>query len=83
MGPEKETAESIESRINVLKKALVSEENSVLYYQTLIEKTQGDSEAERGTRRMYEDLEQEEIKHVKTIRSLLEYWTERLASSHR
>jgi len=45
MDPDKE---SVESRIDVLKIALVSEENSALYYETLFEKIQGEARKNKG-----------------------------------
>ncbi|MGV7221306.1 MAG: hypothetical protein ACQ9MH_07265 [Nitrospinales bacterium] len=77
MGAE-ETAKTIQARLNVLKKSLVSEENSVQYYQALIGKTPQDTEENIGTCRMYEDLHEEEKKHVKTIQDLLTHWENRL-----
>ncbi len=69
-----ESKESIQARLNVLSKALISEENSVQYYEGLLEKTPENTEGDLGTRRMYEDLRDEEKRHVATIRSLIEYW---------
>jgi len=73
-----ETVKTIQARLDVLKKSLVSEENSVQYYSTLIGKTPQDTEENIGTCRMYEDLHEEEKKHVKTIQDLLTYWEKRL-----
>ena len=73
-----ETVKTIQARLDVLKKSLVSEENSVQYYQTLIGKTPQDTEENIGTCRMYEDLYAEEKKHVKTIQDLLNYWEKKL-----
>jgi rubrerythrin len=75
-----ETVKTIQARLDVLKKSLVSEENSVQYYQTLIGKTPQDTEENVGTYRMYEDLHEEEKKHVKTIQDLLIYWEKQLES---
>ncbi len=69
-----ESNESIQARLNVLSKALISEENSVQYYEGLLEKTPDNIEESLGTRRMYEDLRDEEKKHVAQIQSLIEYW---------
>lgn len=57
---------------------MISEENSVQYYESLMEKNPGDSEKEIGKRRMYADLKQEEMKHVETFRSLIKHWEEQL-----
>ena len=73
-----ETKESIQARLNVLSKSLVSEENSVVYYENLLEKTPSDGEENLGTRRMYAELRDEEKKHVATIQSLLEHWKSEL-----
>lgn len=78
MNTEKETAQAIQGRLEVLRKALVSEENSVVYYQTLFEKTPGDTEENIGVRRSYEDLRKEETKHVVTIQSLITHWEKQL-----
>ena len=51
----KETPATIRSRLDVLRKGIISEENSVNYYQTLIEKTPEDTESNIGMRRMYYD----------------------------
>ena len=45
MEPDKETLETVQARLDVLRKGIVSEENSVNYYKTLIEKTPEDSDA--------------------------------------
>jgi rubrerythrin len=77
MGTE-ETVKTIQARLDILEKSLVSEENSVQYYQTLIGKTPQDTEENIGACRMYEDLHEEEKKHVKTIQDLLIYWENQL-----
>jgi len=69
-----ETKETIRARLNILEKSLVSERNSVSYYETLIEKTPGNSEEDIGSKRMYEDLRDEEIQHVAKIESLIQHW---------
>lgn len=79
MENEKETVGTIQARLEILYKGVISEENSVQYYETLIEKTSGDSEEELGKRRMYADLKQEEMKHVETFRSLIKHWEDALA----
>lgn len=78
MESEKETVGTVQGRLEILYKGVISEENSVQYYETLIEKTPGDSEEETGKRRMYEDLKQEEVKHVEKFRSLIQHWEEKL-----
>ena len=40
-----ETPETVKARLDVLRKGIISEENSVNYYQTLIDKTPEDSDA--------------------------------------
>jgi len=78
MAAEEETCETIQGRLNVLAKSLVSERNSVLYYDTLIQKTDDSDSVGKGTRRMYAELRDEEKKHVQTIQSMIEYWEQRL-----
>ena len=78
MESEKETLGTIQGRLEILYKGVISEENSVQYYETLIEKTSGDSEEETGKRRMYEDLKKDEEKHVERFRSLIQHWEEKL-----
>ena len=60
MDANQETVKSVTGRLNVLRKGLVSEGNSVQYYQTLVEKTPEDSEENIGARRMYEEMIHEE-----------------------
>ncbi len=69
-----ETKATIQARLKILNKSLLSEENSVQYYQTLLENTPQDSEEKIGERRMYEDLQDEEKKHVKVMRDLIQNW---------
>jgi len=78
MTEQEETIESIRGRLNILNKGLVSEENSVQYYETLLEKTPTDTQENIGIRRMYEELKQEEILHVEKFNSLIKHWNERL-----
>lgn len=78
MEPDKETPETIQARLDVLRKGIVSEENSVNYYQTLIEKTPEDTDANIGMRRMYYDLMMEEKNHVERFRELINKWEQRL-----
>ena len=78
MENEKETVGTIQGRLEILYKGVISEENSVQYYGTLIEKTSGDSAEEIGKRRMYEELKQEEIKHVAKFKSQISHWEEKL-----
>ena len=74
MDPDKnqETVKTVQARLNVLNKSLVSEENSVQYYQTLLEKTAVDTEEHIGERRMYLELQNEEKQHVQTIRDQIQ-----------
>lgn len=69
---------TIQARLKVLNKSLVSEENSVQYYQTLLENTAQDSDEKIGERRMYEGLQAEEKKHVQVIRDLIKHWESKL-----
>jgi len=78
MENEKETTGTIKARLEILYKGVISEENSVQYYETLVEKTSGDSEEEIGKRRMYDELRQEELKHVEKFKSLIAYWESEL-----
>jgi len=78
MENEKETNGTIQARLEILYKGVISEENSVQYYETLIEKMPGDSEEAIGKRRMYEELRQEELKHVEKFKSLISHWEEKL-----
>mgnify|MGYP005659014597 FL=1 len=78
MEPDKETPETIQARLDILRKGIVSEENSVNYYKTLIEKTPEDSDANIGMRRMYSDLMLEEKKHVERFRELIIQWEQQL-----
>ncbi len=78
MESDKETPETVQARLDVLRKGIVSEENSVNYYQALIDKTLEDSDANIGRRRMYYDLMLEEEKHVERFRELIREWEERL-----
>ena len=77
-----ETKASIQGRLKILNKSLISEENSVQYYQTLLENTPSDSEEKIGERRMYEDLQTEEKKHVEIIRSMITHWETQLKTSN-
>ncbi len=78
MEPDNETPETVQARLDVLRKGIVSEENSVNYYQTLIDKTPEDSDANIGIRRMYQELMSEEKKHVERFRELILEWEEKL-----
>ena len=75
-----ETVKTIQARLDILRKSLVSEENSVQYYETLISKTPQDTDENIGASRMYEDLLKEESKHVKTIQDFLFHWEKLLES---
>ena len=74
METNKETPASVQSRLDVLRKGVISEQNSVNYYLTLIEKTPEDSETNIGMRRMYYDLMLEEKKHVERFDELINKW---------
>jgi rubrerythrin len=74
MESDKETPETVKARLDVLRKGIVSEENSVNYYQTLIDKTPEDSDVNIGMRRMYYDLMMEEKMHVKRFNELILKW---------
>ena len=78
MDNEQETTATIKARLEILYKGVISEENSVQYYETLVEKTSGDSEEETGKRRMYDELRQEELKHVEKFKSLIALWEDKL-----
>ena len=78
MENEKETTGTIKARLEILYKGVISEENSVQYYETLVEKTSGESEKEIGKRRMYDELRQEELKHVEKFKSLIAHWENEL-----
>ncbi|MCH8209555.1 MAG: hypothetical protein IIA62_10970 [Nitrospinae bacterium] len=78
MSAHTETVKTIQGRLDILEKSLVSEENSVQYYQTLLEKTPEDSEENLGARRMYEDLREEEKTHVQAIRNFIAHWEKKL-----
>jgi rubrerythrin len=78
MEPNTETPETIRGRLDVLRKGIVSEENSVVYYQALVEKTPEDTDINKGMRRMYHDLMLEEKKHVARFRELISQWEQKL-----
>jgi rubrerythrin len=78
MDQEEENKTTIQARLKVLNKSLVSEENSVQYYQTLLKNTAPDSDEKIGERRMYEDLQAEEKKHVQAIQDMIQHWEDRL-----
>ena len=69
---------TIQARLKVLNKSLVSEENSVQYYQTLLENTAPDSDEKTGERRMYKDLQAEEKKHVQVLQDMIQLWENKL-----
>ena len=69
---------TIQARLKVLNKSLVSEENSVQYYQTLLENTSPDSDEKIGERRIYEDLQAEERKHVQVLQTMIQHWQSEL-----
>ena len=78
MGAYEETIDSIKGRLKVLEKGMVSEKNSVQFYQTLMEKTPADSEEGVGMRSMYEELMNEEKKHVEKFETLTRLWKGKL-----
>ncbi len=78
MESNKETHGTVQGRLDVLRKGIVNEENSVNYYQTLIDKTPEDSDVNEGMRRMYYDLMLEEKKHVERFRELISQWEKKL-----
>ena len=78
MESNKETLGTVEGRLDVIRKCIVSEENSVNYYQTLTDKTPEDTDVNKGMRRMYHDLMQEEKKHVTRFRELISQWEQKL-----
>jgi rubrerythrin len=73
-----ETKATIQARLKILKRSLVSEENSVQYYQTLLKNTAPETDEKIGERRMYEDLQAEEKKHVQVIQDLIKHWEKEL-----
>jgi rubrerythrin len=81
MNKDEETRVTIQARLKILHKSLVSEENSVQYYQTLLENTPEESEENIGQRRMYEDLQREEKNHVKVIQGMIQHWEDQLKKS--
>ena len=78
MESNKETLGTVEGRLDVLRKGIVSEEKSVNYYQTLTDKTPEDTDVNKGMRRMYHDLMQEEKMHVTRFLELISQWEQKL-----
>ena len=78
MESEKETLRTIQGRLEILKKALVSEENSVQYYDTLCKKVPEDSEQKIGAKRMFQELREHEKEHVTTLQALIDRWSKKL-----
>ncbi len=78
MKPGEETIKTIRGRLEVLEKTLVSEENSVQYYETLLKNTPENTEENIGARKMYHDLQEEEKGHVKRIKELTDHWKNKL-----
>lgn len=78
MNKGEENKTTIQARLKILNKSLVSEENSVQYYQTLLENTAPDSDEKIGERRMYEDLQAEERKHVQALQTMIQHWENEL-----
>ena len=68
---DEEIIKSVQGRLGILRKGIVSEENSVNYYKTFLEKTPNDSEENIGIRRMYADLMEEEKQYVERFRELI------------
>lgn len=79
---DEETVKTVQGRLDILRKSIVSEENSVNYYKTLLEKTPEDSEENIGIRRMYTDLMEEEKQHVERFRELISQWETKLKELH-
>ncbi len=73
-----ETPGTVQGRLDILRKGIVSEENSVNYYQALVDKTLEDTDINKGMRRMYYDLMLEEKKHVARFRELITQWEQKL-----
>lgn len=78
MEPGEETVKTIQGRLEVLEKTLVSEENSVQYYETLLKNTPENTEENIGAQKMYIDLQNEEKGHVKKIKELIDHWMKKL-----
>jgi len=78
MNKGEENKATIQARLKILNKSLVSEENSVQYYQTLLENTAQDSDEKIGEHRMYEDLQAEERKHVQALQTMIQHWENEL-----
>jgi len=78
MNSGEENKTTLQARLKILNKSLVSEENSVQYYQTLLENTAPDSDEKTGERRMYEELQAEEKKHVEVLRDMIQHWESEL-----
>ncbi|QPJ66000.1 MAG: hypothetical protein G3M78_11585 [Candidatus Nitrohelix vancouverensis] len=78
MNQQDETIGTIKGRLEALNRSLVSERNSEQYYETLLEKTPPDTEENIGMRRMYQDLKEEEKKHVATLETLIKQWEQRM-----
>lgn len=78
METKNETIRTIQGRLKVLNKALVGEENSVQYYETLFNKAPGDTEENMGAMRMFQELREQEKGHVKTMRALIDQWGRKL-----
>jgi len=78
MNSNEETRETIQGRLKVLNKSIVSEQNSVQYYQTLLENTPEETPESVGQRRMYQDLLREEENHVRVIQNMIRHWESQL-----
>jgi rubrerythrin len=75
---DKETPETVQARLDVLRKGIISEENSVNYYKSIVDKSPEDSDTNIGMKRMYDDLLLEEKQHVERFRELILIWEHRL-----
>ena len=50
---DKETPETVQARLGVLRKGIISEENSANYYKSIVDKSPEDSDTNIGMKRMY------------------------------
>ena len=75
---DKETPETVQARFGLLRKGIISEENSANYYKSIVDKSPEDSDTNIGMKRMYQDLLLEEKQHVERFRELILKWENRL-----
>jgi len=73
-----ETVDTVQGRLEVLNKSLISEENSVQYYETSVRK-----DTQRLRTKYWETPHIRRTasrgkKHVATIQALLDYWESKL-----